>query len=279
MQYTGFFINLDSCPSRRQRLEGELAALGVVQRYARFAAVPGASMPQRHETTLSAGQVGCWLSHLAVWREALQAGLHLHILEDDAALSPLLFQVLEQMQLDAAEWDLLFTDVYFHPPPSPEQFAQLRSAREAFLQRRKISLIDLRQLAFTGTTSYLVNRHSLERLESLLAEGWRRNQTIDVVLQQLVREGKLRARLLFPFLSTLSPEHEASTGGMRGPAAAALDAFRLAWFYAADPEAICQRAVPCRCYPNSEPLLELYLNSLRSVLGSIPAIAERAVSP
>ena len=269
MRFQGIYINLAESETRRQQVEGQLARLRADGRYRRFEAIHGERSAEKGQTTLSPGQLGCWLSHLAVWREAGMAGGHLHILEDDVALTPLLLQVLEQMELDDTSWDLLFTDVYFHPPPTPEQFVQLCQAREAFLEKQKISLIDLRKLSFTGTTSYLVNRNSVGRLVSLLAEGWRRNQTIDVALQGLVRQGQLRARLIFPFLSTLSPEHEISTAGMQGPATKELGAFRQAWFFAADPQAVWLQAGGSQSPSQSAALLELYLNSLRSVLGAI----------
>lgn len=269
MQYQGIYINLDSSHSRRERLESQLARLGAADRYRRFSAIRGSEAQERIQTTLSYGQLGCWLSHLAALRLAESQGSNLHVLEDDAALSPLLLRVLESLELEESSWDLIFTDVYFHPPPTPEQFAQLCLAREAFLRKQRISLLDLRQLKFTGTTSYLVNRRSLNRLGELLRGRWQSNQTIDVVLQQLIRRGELRARLTFPFLSTIAPESEQSTAGMQGPALKALDAFRQAWFYAANPRSILQKTIDCRCHDASDPLLELYLNCLREVLSTV----------
>jgi GR25 family glycosyltransferase involved in LPS biosynthesis len=269
MQYQGVYINLATSQARRRRIECQLADLGIAGRYRRFEAIRGEGAREQDQTTLPAGQLGCWLSHLAVWRQAEGETKHLHVLEDDAALSSLLFRVLEKMQLDESSWDILLTDVYFHPPPTPEQFAQLRSAWQVFRAQQSISLIDLRYLSFTGTTSYLVNQKSLKRLGELLAGGWRSNQTIDVAIQQLIRRGELRARLAFPFLTTLAPEHEQSTAGLQGPAIKSLDAFRQAWFYAANPDLIRQRTLDCNCDASSDSLLELYLNCLRSVLGSI----------
>lgn len=269
MLYTGLYINLDSSRDRRKRMEAELSSLGLAKKYERFEAIRGDGTREQSQTTLPGGQLGCWLSHLAVWRRAEGQGSHLHVLEDDAALSPLLVRVLDELQLDESSWDLIFTDAYFHPPPTPEQFAQLCAAREAFRREQRISLIDLRQLAFTGTTSYLVNQRSLPRLVELLQGGWQSNRTIDVVLQQLIRRGELRARLAFPFLSTMASESEHSTAGLQGPAIKALDAFRQAWFYAADPDAIRRKTIDCNCQASSSPLLELYLNCLRGVLGTL----------
>jgi GR25 family glycosyltransferase involved in LPS biosynthesis len=274
MLYRGLYINLDSSWDRRKRMEAELSNLGLTDKYERFEAIRGDGTKEQSQTTLPGGQLGCWLSHLAIWRQAESKGSHLHVLEDDAALSPLLPRVLDELQLDESSWDLIFTDVYFHPPPTPEQFAQLCSARRAFLKEKRVSLIDLRQLAFTGTTSYLVNQHCLKRLGELLQGRWQSNQTIDVVLQQLIRRGELRARVAFPFLSTITPEHEQSTTGLQGPAIKALDAFRQAWFYAADPDAIRRRTIDCNCHASSDALLELYLNSLRGVLGTLQSSSE-----
>ena len=274
MLYTGLYINLASSLARRKRMEAQFSSLGLADRYQRFEAIRGEGAKEQSETTLPGGQLGCWLSHLAIWRQAESKGSHLHVLEDDAALSPLLPRVLDELQLDESSWDLIFTDVYFHPPPTPEQFAQLCSARGAFLKEKRVSLIDLRQLAFTGTTSYLVNQNCLKRLGELLQGRWQSNQTIDVVLQQLIRRGELRARVAFPFLSTIAPEHEQSTTGLQGPAIKALDAFRKAWFYAADPDAIRRRTIDCNCHASSDALLELYLNSLRGVLGTLQSGSE-----
>ena len=90
MLYTGLYINLDSSRDRRKRMEAELSSFGLTDKYQRFEAIRGDGTKEQSQTALPGGQLGCWLSHLAVWRLAAGKGSHLHVLEDDAALSPLL---------------------------------------------------------------------------------------------------------------------------------------------------------------------------------------------
>ena len=107
MDYTGIYINLADSLTRRSDLERQLAQLGATDRYRRFEAIRGTQAGELAQTQLPAGQLGCWLSHLAVWRQAESEGRHLHVLEDDVLLSPFLLRVFEELQLDESSWDLL----------------------------------------------------------------------------------------------------------------------------------------------------------------------------
>lgn len=278
MQFDGYYINLDTSVDRDARMRQQLAALRIAGTYRRFEAIRGAGTPQRSQTTLTDGHLGCWLSHQAVWMQGIRAGRHLHVLEDDAILSPLLVQMLEKPNLDEDGWDLLFTDVYFHPPPSPVQFTQLMNWMQAFARGKGVVLADLKDLPFTGTTSYLVNHRGMEKLLALTDGQWTLNRSFDVHLQELVRQGKVRARVTVPFVSTIGPENLATTTGSQGPALAALNAFREALYYRADPSAIYARIRPCECRTETAtaPLLGIYLELLRNVLGTLDTAPDQA---
>jgi hypothetical protein len=272
MQFQGYYINLSSSIDRDAEMQRQLNALGMSGQYQRFEAVSGAESPQLLQTSLPPGHLGCWLSHQAVWARGKAANRHVHVLEDDAVLAPFLVTALKGIELDEDSWDLLFTDVYFHPPPTPEQFVRLRQWRRAFADSRKITLADLRYLPFTGTTSYLVNRRSIDKLMALVDGQWKQNKTLDVHLQGLVREGRLRALVTIPFLSGLGSCNVDSTTGSQGPALEALNAFREALYYQADLDEIYARISPCDCSGNTEPFLGIYLELLRNVLGNLKVI-------
>jgi GR25 family glycosyltransferase involved in LPS biosynthesis len=268
MQFAGHYINLSACPERNENMRQRLSALGVLNSYRRFEAIRGADAPQRSESPLTDGHLGCFLSHRAVWAEGLKSGQHLHILEDDAVLSPVLVALLKNLELDADSWDLLFTDAYLHPPPTPENFVRLKFWMQAFAKSRKITLADLKDLPFTGTTSYLVNRCSIGKLQALMDGQWKLNRTFDVLLQDFVRDGKIRATVTIPFVSTISAENIDSSTGAQGPSLKALNAFREALYYKSDPERIYNSLKESMGEQETEPVLGIYLELLRNVLGS-----------
>ena len=269
MAYEGRYINLAGSEDRRRAMDAQLRARGLADTHRRFEAIRGADRPEQPLTTLRPGELGCWLSHLQVMAEATDPDRHLHVLEDDAVLSPRLTQVLRDLDRLGDDWDLLFTDVYLHPPPSPEQFAALRRAWQDHARHGRLTLMDLRGLAFTGTTSYVVHRRSRDKLRRLLDGQWRSHRTYDLFLQGLVREGRLQARVTVPFVTTIGPDNLDSTIGRQGPALRALNAFRQALHCDADPQALYAPLCPGPGAAATEPLLGLYLELLRAVLHSV----------
>lgn len=279
MSCVGRYINLAGSADRRQALEAQLRALDLSESHRRFEAIRGADRPERGLTTMQPGELGCWLSHLQVMAEAAGQDRHLHVLEDDAVLSPVLKPLLRDLDRLGDGWDLLFTDVYLHPPPTPEQFAALRRAWHDHARHGRLTLMDLRALPFTGTTSYIVHRRSLDKLRRLLEGQWRTHRTYDLFLQGLVREGRLQARVAVPFVTTIGAANLDSTVGRQGPALRALNAFRQALHCAADPRALYAAVCPGPAAAATEPLLGLYLELLRAVLDGVGEPAAPAPNP
>jgi GR25 family glycosyltransferase involved in LPS biosynthesis len=85
--YHGLYINLDRSAGRRENFERQLAALGLAPFYARFPAIDGA-MLSTARTALPGGETGCFFSHFRALEAARSRNLPVHILEDDALLSP-----------------------------------------------------------------------------------------------------------------------------------------------------------------------------------------------
>src|SRR4051812_30803033 len=104
---------MDRSVERRQALELQLDQLELPYPVHRFTAIDGL---QRTDcpSSMSAGQYGCWLSHLAALRQFGADGQHVHVMEDDALLStalPILHDILNAVDAGSGgEWDLLFLD-------------------------------------------------------------------------------------------------------------------------------------------------------------------------
>jgi hypothetical protein len=228
--FSGRYINLDASTQRRERLEQQLRALGIERAYTRFAAVDGmrtSGVPG----TISRREYGCFASHARLLREACSGSQHLHVLEDDALLSPeflpVVRGVINQGVLD--EFDLLFTDVFVSWDPL--QIASLERARRRHTSvdphsgresLTGVTVFNLHGKRLACTTSYFVAHRSLGRvaelLEGALAAGPR--EPVDLTLRELVDRGTLKAACVVPFVTSIALEAAAGStihGQLIGP--------------------------------------------------------------
>ncbi|MGB6602824.1 MAG: glycosyltransferase family 25 protein [Steroidobacteraceae bacterium] len=228
--FSGRYINLDASTQRRARLEQQLHALGLAHAYARFAAVDGMRMSGA-PGAISRREHGCFASHARLVREACSGSAHLHVLEDDALLSPEFLPVMrgaiDEGVLD--EFDLLFTDVFV--PWDPLQIASLEWARRRHIcvdpdsGRESLtgaSIFNLHGKRLACTSSYFVARRSLDRvaglLESALAAG--PAEPVDLTLRELVDKGTLKAACIVPFVTSVALEEATGStihGELLGP--------------------------------------------------------------
>ena len=265
--YQGFYINLDENEQRRQTIDENLQAIQQTDRYQRVRAVKGANVIDEFSTKLAPGELGCFLSHIKVLKTNLMSPTHLHILEDDAILHeqlPSMFSGFSQV----AEWDLIFTDLYFHPPLTPYQFVDCRNRIREFEEQKKACLFSLFGIRFTGTTSYFVNQKSIPKLHGLLESGLKQNLTIDLFINKMVQQGELKAYVTLPFLSTISLHNEDSDVGKQGPNLQALNLHRRSYYIDANLSELHQQAVEQAAQLDSDDHLGIYLESMRSVLNS-----------
>lgn len=112
-----YVINLDEDVERWQRLRAQFRDHGLPAPR-RFSAIRGATVDEARKRQIRArrkiktsfasdGHLGCALSHLALWKQALEGALsHVTILEDDVTLSPALGALLD-VELPQ-DWDLLY---------------------------------------------------------------------------------------------------------------------------------------------------------------------------
>jgi hypothetical protein len=208
--YHGVYINLDRSAVRRERMETQLAQLQLADRYARFPAVDGAAQNLR-SSKIGPGETGAFLSHARVLEQAQQRGLPVHILEDDALLSehvqPVIEDVVTSGLLD--RFEIIFTDTLFNP-----HLGMLKGLKAAFdsvapppsqpLRLADLKVIDLARDNFACLTSYVVGANSMDRIMALyraeLAHG--PLKPVDLFLRDCVADGRLRAGLVFPFVTS-----------------------------------------------------------------------------
>lgn len=127
----GIIISLPESKARQTRLTQHLESLDIAQHYSFFPALRG-SPSAAERRGLSSGEDGLWRSVLAVLNQPQNGADYLHILEDDAELSPQFWQWLQQLQPHQnKDCQLLFTDMYAGATVYPKLLALTHQARKA----------------------------------------------------------------------------------------------------------------------------------------------------
>jgi GR25 family glycosyltransferase involved in LPS biosynthesis len=212
VDYAGLYINLDRCPDRRAEVEGELARFGLCDSYVRFAGIDGNSLgfPNPH---LGNGEVGCFASHARALRHGASLGRHLHLIEDDVLFCSQTAQVLQSALAGGLlqPYDILYTDVGV-PALNDVLAAYLKlfrasvsMGRDGKIEKANFKILDLKEIVFSATSSYLVNKDSAAKLADLyeaeLARG--AQKPLDIFVRKLCHEGVLRVGCLVPFVTSV----------------------------------------------------------------------------
>ena len=214
MIYKGFYINLDRNPERRSGIEGELARNGL-KGYERFPATLGNALdfPNRG---LKIGEMGCFTSHYLLLKNNQHQNVPLHIIEDDILLSPQLSQILnwaiENGKL--AQYDIIFTDVAVpllnDACHAYKKFYDTAVKRDenGKIEQVAFNVIDMRELIFGSTCSFLVNPKSIGKLLHLYEAELKSGATlpIDLYIRKLCQDGTMRVGCIFPFVTSIRPE-------------------------------------------------------------------------
>ena len=215
--YQGYYINLDRSADRRRAIESQLQDLGLHGRYARFPAVDGRALGS-NAYQRKPGEIGCYLSHLGALEAGRHHDTHLHVVEDDVLLGRSLERCLEAIidQGLLADYDLVYTNtlVPFKPALVREYLrVHERAPRDAAGRPIGCELFDLRGKMYATHSSYLVNKHSVEKIVAHLrlhaAAGM--PMPVDIHLKNLVNEGALRAACTVPFLTGIRLDDTLST--------------------------------------------------------------------
>ena len=239
--YHGLYINLDRSTERRAAIERQLDRLGLSQLYARFPAIDGATL-NSPRSTIKPGENGCFQSHYRALMSARSRGTFVHMLEDDAVLSPSLRPVIEQAiaQNVFDQFDVLFTDTFVAPHLGLLKF--LKSSFDALPSSRPLDLsnlrvVDLADQNFACTTSFVVGVKSIDRVLALyqqeIALGPR--APLDLFLRTAANARQLRAACLFPFVTSFNLDEVAGStlrqdGKAPQPSVIVLAALRYSFF-------------------------------------------------
>jgi GR25 family glycosyltransferase involved in LPS biosynthesis len=219
--FCGRYINLDRSTFRRARLEQQLRNLGIGHAYSRFPAIDGIRL-HGDPGTISQREYGCFASHARLLKEACSLPAHLHVLEDDALLSPefvpVVARAIDQGVLD--EFDLLFTDLFVSWDPLQIAALERTRRKNTCLDPRNgqdsltgVTVFNLHRKGLACTSSYLVSRRSIERLAGLLDQAIVAGPTlpVDLVMRELVDTGVLKAACIVPFVTSVSLEAPAGS--------------------------------------------------------------------
>jgi GR25 family glycosyltransferase involved in LPS biosynthesis len=275
--YQGYYINLERNVERRERFLASLNKTDVPGRYERFTGVDGPAAAATHPTKLDPGNLGCWLSHLAILRRMLDSAgpsrvpeKHLHMVEDDCVLAPEIGRMLDTTLAIADEkdpsWDLIFTEVFM--TPELRVFLRFAKAMAEYRKAGSSALLPLKASGFAGTSSYLVNRRSMEKYLKVMDGNWSRGVAIDIFVRAAIDQNHLKAYCIVPFPTTVSVDADASD--IRGPAnrsRAVFDNLRRSFYVHADHAAqlawlkqVIDAGAP------ADPLKKVFLETVRFIL-------------
>ncbi len=155
-------INLDRAPERLQRISAQLQRLGLP--WTRLPAVDARALTdtqraaldeptyrRRHGMTPLPGELGCYLSHVAVMRAFLASDAACAlVLEDDVLLRDTLPAVLQGLVAQPARWDMVKLSAVHSGTPVPVLGLAPGHALAVMLSR------------CTGSSAYLVNRRAAQ---------------------------------------------------------------------------------------------------------------------
>lgn len=151
-------INLDRAPERLARIRAQLTGLGLpftrlpavdAQRLlpAQRAQLDDSTYQRRHGMTPVLGELGCYLSHVAVMNAFLASPARFAlVLEDDVILRPSLPAVLQGLVAKADRWDMVKLSAVHSGTPVAVADIAPGHALAVMLSR------------CTGSSAYLINR-------------------------------------------------------------------------------------------------------------------------
>lgn len=155
-------INLDRAPDRLQRISAQLQTLQLP--YTRLAAVDGrvltdaqraqldeATYRRRHGMAPVAGELGCYLSHVAAMQAfAASPAQFALVLEDDVKLHASLPAVLQGLLRHPGRWDMVKLSAVHRGTPQP--YLQVAPGHQLAVMLSRV----------TGSSAYLINRRAAQ---------------------------------------------------------------------------------------------------------------------
>lgn len=196
MQFDVYLINLQNSKDRLKAFRRVYTQCDLSQRHSliRFEAVNGKALPLTSHVSpkaleeileaerlgyrskhyqLTRGGIGCWLSHVNLWKTVLQSDKECALVfEDDAFMALNMEQLLHELRPPTG-WDVVLLGHVCRECPEQEQGECLEAKR------------------FFGLHGYIIHRRGIEKfLES--RKGKDIDKQIDSVLSDMAQEGVLK---------------------------------------------------------------------------------------
>jgi GR25 family glycosyltransferase involved in LPS biosynthesis len=231
--------------------------------------VDGRAVAHQYETKLDAGALGLWLTNEKLLAASAGSDAHLHVIEDDIILAKnaagMLPALLKYADETVPDWDLVFTNVLL--PLKYRLFTAIAKQLESHKKTGKIILLNLRGRYLANSTSFFVNKRSIEKCSRLLAGARSRGIPIDMYFRALIHTGDLNAFTCLPFLSSMSAENNISDiRGELGVSRRVYHTYSRSLFIDADHDALQRELVELSQGAKRSPLAEIYLGVLGFVL-------------
>lgn len=207
-----FYINLDSAVQRKTRLEDNFAAVRKADwNLIRFPAIDAVYVQNKNiGGKAKPAEKGCFLSHQILIGQQLSDDKTFFILEDDAVLGARTCALIDKVlgRNKTLDWDILFTDVCITELVTMQELLKYR--RDLASKKIEVAFLDLSKVIFGGSTAYLVNGKSKQKVFDALQAATEIDMPYDLYLRHLASRSSLKVFSLFPFVTSLSEFSDAS---------------------------------------------------------------------
>lgn len=209
MDINGSYINLDSSQERNRQCVRFLVEAGLTPWYKRFPGVRGCDHHERYrDTTLSAGKIGCWISHMEAIRKSCEHDYHFHLLEDDFEFTTKFTELLNQFDEYTAklsDWDIIFTDFTLTNLRNVNEMKKIIDKVNRLQDEDRFVIEEATNLYAAGNSSYIINKNSKKKVADILERGLGKSRLPkDIYLREEARKGNLKIFVTLPFLTTLA---------------------------------------------------------------------------
>ena len=178
-------------------IKSHLSQIQMLKYFKRLDAIDGTYINAPSNAKINPHEIACYDSHLQAMKQG--EGKHIHIIEDDVCLSQNFRFIIEPFLdfQETQEWDIVFFGI--NVPIVRELYEVLLAQKYT---ENNFKVLDLQPFGdlYAGFYSYIVNRHSVNKITHLLEEG-KYNLSVDMKIRSYIYENKIKAFATLPLLS------------------------------------------------------------------------------
>jgi uncharacterized protein (TIGR02466 family) len=202
----GYYINLSSSEERNNCMINEIKK--APYNINRFEGINGITDFKNSNNPSIKGNSA---SHINIWKNIKKDKNNIiHIMEDDCILSKDYSHHQNKIIFpEDNDWDIFLTDIFI--PSYSGVYEIFEKELQAYEKNGQISIIDLSQIGFGSTTSYFINKKSVNKLLSLFEDESIWEEPIDHMLSNYVTNGKIKAYCCIPFITSFNSTAYQST--------------------------------------------------------------------